>query len=519
MSYPITRRYPVGIQTFSEIREQGYVYVDKTEYVWRLAHESGKAFFLSRPRRFGKSLLLSTMEAYFEGRRELFEGLALEGLEQDWESYPVIRLDMSVMKCDTKDELMAQLDSLLRRLEARYGSRGDEMPGDRLAALIEAAHAQTGRQAVVLVDEYDAPLLNVVDDPDKLEEFRQVMRGFYIPLKAMDAHLRFVFLTGITKYSQLSIFSELNNLSNISMDPAYAAICGITEEELRSQMAPDVALLAEKMGISVDEAYNRLKEHYDGYRFCNPSPNIYNPFSLISAFRMGDIGSFWFGSGTPTSLIRLIKANGWALIDLDGCEAEEDEFDAPAEDLESPLAFLYQAGYLTIKRYDREGHAYVLGIPNVEVRRGLSQSLLRYTSPQALREHRSFLRSFAKSLRSGDIEGALAALRSYLAGIPYHLSSKSEKDFETMFYLIFDLLGIQIETEYQTSTGRADAVVRTKDSVYVFEFKYDRSAREALEQIDAKDYTLPFEADGRRVVKVGANYSPEKRTIDDWIVG
>ena len=362
--------------------------------------------------------------------------------------------------------------------------------GGRLQALIARAHAQTGRQVVALVDEYDAPMLNVLGDAGMLNAFRQVMREFYIPLKAADEHLRFVLFTGITRFSQLSIFSELNNLRDISMDPAFAGICGITEEELTGSLAPDIALLADKLGCAPEAAHDRLKAHYDGYRFCIPSPDIYNPFSLLCAFSEGRVRSFWFGSGMPAALIDMIDAHGWEIADISECEADESEFDAPTEQMATPLAMLYQSGYLTIKGYDDDLGIYALGIPNAEVSRGLSQSLVLHAAPGAQRSHTTFLIAFARCIHSGDMEGALQRTRAYLTGIPYHLGSRDERGFEATFYLIFDLLGARIETEFKTATGRVDAVVRYRGSVYVMEFKYGRSAEEALAQIDERGYLV-----------------------------
>lgn len=514
------RRYPIGIQTFEKIRTNGYVYVDKTAYIYDLAHGSGNTFFLSRPRRFGKSLLLSTMQAYFEGRRELFEGLAIEGLEAEWEAFPVVRVDLSTVKTTEVDELRRLLDRVLRVSEDLFGSDPrDTTPGSRLYGLIQRAHAQTGRPVVVLVDECDAPLLNVVHDPERLQRFREVMREFYAPLKACDEWLRFVFMTGITKFSQVSIFSELNNIQNISMEPPYAAICGISEEELATQLAPDLEGFSAKAGVTAPEGLALLKKHYDGYHFCEESPDIYNPFSLLSALDKGRVRAYWFGTGTPTFLVNLLDRHGWDIADLEGCVAREDDFDAPAERMDTPLPMLYQGGYLTIKSYDPRRHAYALGIPNEEVSRGLSESLVRHLGPRALPEHYGFLDRFADHLLvDGSLEDALLAMRSYLAAIPYHLGSKDEKGFETTFFLIFDLLGIQIETEFKTATGRIDAVVSTDDAIYALEFKYDRSPEEALAQIDEKGYLLPFAADGRRLVKAGVNFSGEARTIDGWII-
>ena len=520
MAIEFMGRYPVGMQTFADIRRRGMLYIDKTAYVWRLAHEAGKAFFLSRPRRFGKSLLISTMQSYFEGRRELFGGLAVEDLETVWETYPVIRIDMSTVKPTDVEGPKSRLSSLLGSIERRFGlERCDEMPGARLQSIIERVAEASGKQVVVLVDEYDAPLLNVVDDSVQLERFRQVMREFFIPLKACDEFLRFVFLTGITKFSQLSIFSELNNLRNISMEPAFAAVCGITDDELHGKMASDVANLAARLGITVGEAFARLRDHYDGYHFSWPSPDIYNPFSLLSAFAKGDIGSWWFETGTPSSLVRLVAANGWDIADMEEREALESGFDVPTESMDTPLPMLYQGGYLTIKSYDAESRVYTLGIPNVEVSRGLSEGLVAAAGPGALDRHSTFLIKLARSFRTDEIEAALEQIRVYLAGIPYHLGSRDERGFQTKFYLILDLLGIQIDTEFKTASGRVDAVVRTGTSIYVMEFKYGKTAAEALAQIDAKDYALPFASDdNRRVVKVGVSFSPKEQTIDSWII-
>ena len=513
------RRYPVGIQAFQKLRQGGYAYIDKTALIYDIAQASGATFFLSRPRRFGKSLLISTMQAYFEGRRDLFEGLAIEELESDWEPTPVVRIDLSVVKTREVDELYLLLDQVLRSQESSFGrDEGDETPGSRLRGLVQRAAKRAGKPAVLLIDEYDAPLLNVVEDPERLAAFRNVMREFYAPIKSLDEHLRLTFITGVTKFSQLSIFSELNNIRNISMDRRYAAICGITEEELLTEMASDVEALAESLGVSFEEAHLRLKRQYDGYHFTDGSPDIYNPFSLLGAFTEERINSYWFGSGTPTFLLALMERTNWDLAAVDGCEAPASAFDAPVEDLLTPLPMLYQSGYLTIKEYDPLNDSYTLGIPNREVAKGLAECLVSRAAPNALIEHNLFLNKMANHLRAGEIEGALEGMRSYLAGIPYHLGSHDERGFQTTFYLVFDLLGAKVQTELKTATGRVDAVVTTADTVYVMEFKYDRSARAALEQIDDKGYMLPFERDGRRLVKVGVNFSSETRTIEEWII-
>ena len=513
------RRYPVGVQTFETLRTDGYVYIDKTRYIYELAHGSGRTFFLNRPRRFGKSLLLSTMQAYFEGRRELFEGLEIAGLETRWEVSPVIRVDLSTVKTSDPSQLADPLVFALEKSEKTWGRNPDaKTPGSRLMSLIKSAAEQTGGKVVVLIDEYDAPLLDIAHDAERLQAARETMREFFAPLKACDEYLRFVFLTGISKFSQLSIFSELNNLTNISMLPQFSAICGITQDELASQLAPDVAAFAERLGIDPDEAFARLKANYDGYHFSEDSPDIYNPFSLLSSLAYGRVDSYWYASGTPTVLVNMLRRSGWEICDLEGREADADEFDAPAENMPTPLPMLYQAGYLTIKGYDPLTRAYTLGIPNAEVARGLSKSLVLHAAGEEVGEFNGFLRSFSRSLREGDMEGALHSMRAFMAGIPYHLGSHSERGFQTTFWLVFTLLGAQITTEVRTATGRVDAVVSTRDALWVMEFKYNKDARTALRQIDDKGYLVPYSADGRILYKVGVNFSEKERTIDEWVI-
>ena len=369
--------YPVGIQTFSEIIGKNYLYIDKTGYVYRMTHSASKYMFLSRPRRFGKSLLASTLHSYFEGRKDLFKGLVIEKLETEWMSYPVFHFDMSLAKHVDRERLESMLNIQLYRYEEIYGRLdGEVMLNDRLTGLIQRAYQQTGKQVVVLIDEYDAPLLDVMHEDKNLPILRNVMRNFYSPLKACDPYLRYVFLTGITKFSQLSIFSELNNIKNISMDEPYAAICGITEEEIKEQMSYDLGLLAEKMQITRDEVLAKLKENYDGYHFTWPSPDIYNPFSLFNAFNDGKFNSYWFGSGTPTYLIEMLNKFGVLPSEIGGIEAVAAEFDAPTERMTNITPLLYQSGYITIKGYDSVFDIYTLDIPNKEVRIGLMRNLI-----------------------------------------------------------------------------------------------------------------------------------------------
>ena len=373
------RQYPIGIQTFEKIRSGNYLYIDKTEYVYRMTHSASNYMFLSRPRRFGKSLLTSTIHAYFEGRKDLFKGLAMERLETEWTEYPVLHFDMSLGKHMDREQLERYLSSQLSPMEEAFGLLAD-LPdvNVRLSRLIRRAFEQTGRQVVVLIDEYDAPLLDVVHEEKDLPVLRNVMRNFYSPLKACDPYLRYVFLTGITKFSQLSIFSELNNIENISMDEPYAAICGITQEEMETQMSEDLDLLASRLETTREQTLERLKDNYDGYHFTWPSPDIYNPFSLLTAFSKGKIDSYWFGSGTPTYLIEMLRKFGVEPSRIGGMEAMAADFDAPTERIESITPLLYQSGYVTIKDYNKETELYTLDLPNREIRIGLLRSLLPY---------------------------------------------------------------------------------------------------------------------------------------------
>ena len=416
----LRRLYPIGIQTFEKIRNGNYLYIDKTEYVYRMAHSDSNYIFLSRPRRFGKSLLTSTLEAYFEGRRELFKGLALERLETEWTEYPVLHFDMSTAKHVDKEDLILELEKKLLRYEALYGrGKGDVKVNQRLEGLIQRAYEQTGRQVVVLIDEYDAPLLDVVHEEKNLPVLRNIMRNFYSPLKACDPYLRYVFLTGITKFSQLSIFSELNNIKNISMDEPYAAICGISEDEIRLQMKDDLGGLAKKLEITPEEALMKLKENYDGYHFTSPSPDIYNPFSLLNAFADGKFNSYWFGSGTPTYLIKMLNKFGVKPSEIGCKQLKSSVFDAPTETVTDAVPLLYQSGYITIKDYNKMLDLYTLDIPNKEVRLGLMESLLPYYVNNKTPEATTMVAYLFYDIQNGDMDAALHRLQEFLSTIPY----------------------------------------------------------------------------------------------------
>lgn len=512
------RRYPVGIQTFSEIRERNYLYIDKTQYLVDFIDKGYKYVFLSRPRRFGKSLFASMIHAFYEGRKDLFEGLAIGEYEKDWVKHPVLHFDMSAAKhMDTK-QLDDYLDYLLLPYEKQFGTEEnkDKAPNIRFANIVKAAYEQTGRKVVLIIDEYDAPLLDVVHEEQNLAALRRATQNFYSPIKSLDPYLEFVFLTGITKFAQLSIFSELNNLFNISMYDKYSAICGISSEELHTQMLPDVERLAEHLHLSVDETFERLKRKYDGYHFSKNSEDVYNPFSMIKALASDDISDYWFDSGTPTYIIKLLQKYNVGLRDLTGQDAGVSDFDVSPENMTTVLPLLYQSGYLTIKHYDPMIDLYTLGYPNEEVRTGMVRSLAANYLTPAEGTNSSFVIKFVKAVIADDMEQALTLMRAYLAGVSYRLSNKTERDVQTIFYLVFSLIGSFIKVEEESAHGRADVVITLPSVVYVMELKFDGSADAALRQIDEKGYLIPYTADGKRLVKVGVNYSSEERTITEW---
>lgn len=512
-----TRRYPIGIQTFSEIRERNYLYIDKTQYLVDFIDKGYKYVFLSRPRRFGKSLFASMIHAYYEGRKDLFEGLAMGEYEKDWVKHPVLHFDMSGAKHMDKDMLERYLADMLTDQEAVFGYKSEKQdPNIRLKDLVVTANRLTGRKVALIIDEYDAPLLDVVHEELNLAALRRAMQNFYSPIKSLDPYLEFVFLTGITKFAQLSIFSELNNLFNISMYDQYSAICGISSEELHTQMQPDVERLAEHLHLSVDETFERLKLKYDGYHFSKNSEDVYNPFSLIKALASGDIGDYWFDSGTPTYIIKLLQKYNVGLRDLTGQDAGVSDFDVSPENMTTALPLLYQSGYLTIKHYDPMIDLYTLGYPNEEVHTGMVRSLAANYLTPAEGTNSSFVIKFVKAVITDDMEQALTLMRAYLAGVSYRLSNKTERDVQTIFYLVFSLIGSFIKVEEESAHGRADVVITLPSVVYVMELKFDGSADAALRQIDEKGYLIPYTADGKRLVKVGVNYSSEERTITEW---
>ena len=519
----MTRKlYPIGIQTFSEIRTNDNLYIDKTAYIYRMANSDGKYFFLSRPRRFGKSLLVSTLLSYFGGRKELFKGLAIDNLENEWAEYPVLHFDLSGGKHQEEDQLNRYLDFILKDNERRFGVECDAVDANvRLANLIASVYKKTGKQVVVLIDEYDAPLLDVVHQDERLESLRHLMRNFYSPLKQCEPMLRFVFLTGITKFSQLSIFSELNNITNISMDEAYAGICGITKEELLTQMSDDIDRLAEKLSITRETAIHQLKDNYDGYHFTYPSPDIFNPYSLLNCFSKEKIGAYWFASGTPTFLIEMMRKFGTTPMDIGESEmADVSDFDAPTETMESIVPLLYQSGYVTIKDYDEDTNLYELGIPNKEIRIGLFKSLLPNYLTRSSQRGKVAIAQMSVLIKNGDIDGALELFRTFLATVPYCENTKYEGHFQQLMYVVFALLtDYRILVEQRTSKGRTDITLETQDSIYIMELKFGNTADEALAQINANHYADAFAMSNKKTIKVGIGFDvKDERNITEWKV-
>ena len=510
----------MGIQTFERIRKEDKLYIDKTEYVYHMTHTSGTYFFLARPRRFGKSLLVSTLQCYFEGKKDLFKGLAIEKLEQEWTEYPVLHFDMSGGKHMEKEQLEKYLDDMLTEQEELLKLHNHKKtPNLRLKDLILQLYKQTGRQVVVLVDEYDAPLLDVAHDKDKLTAFRDVMRNFYSPLKKYEPYLRFVFLTGITKFSQLSIFSELNNITLLSMNKEYAGICGITEDELLTQMSEDIDTLAETQGISREETIKKLKEHYDGYHFANVSPDVFNPYSLLNCFAEQEFGSYWFTSGTPAYIINVMRYYGVMPTDITRVEADASEFDAPTENMTTIMPLLYQSGYITIKDYNKDYNYYILDIPNKEVRVGLTKSLIpSYVTRNTLATTNT-ARRIAQALDKQDMDGALLLLQTFLGTIPYCNVTNYEGHYQQMLFIIFSLLtDYLVDVEVHTPKGRVDIVLLTKTDLYLIELKLNKDAQTAMHQINLKNYRQRFVLSGKPITKVGINFDGTTGNITDWLI-
>ena len=514
----IMRKLPIGIQTFEKLREGGYLYVDKTAFIWKIA-STETPYFLSRPRRFGKSLLLSTFEAYFEGKKELFEGLAIAGLEKEWKKYPVLHLDLNAKKYVNSDDLLAILNQHLEKWETVYGDeKKDRSPEERFSYIIRCASEQSGCGVVVLVDEYDKPLLQALGNDSLLDDYRRTLKAFYGVLKSSDRYLRFVFLTGVTKFAQVSVFSDLNQLNDISMKPQYATVCGITKQELEVTFAPELDRLAETNGLTYEETLNKMTALYDGYHFCEFAEGVFNPFSVLNVFDGFKFSNYWFQTGTPTFLVELLKESDYDLRTLiDGIETSASSFTEYRVDANNPIPLIYQSGYLTIKDYDKEFQLYRLAFPNDEVRYGFLNFLVPYYTPVNEDEQNFYIGKFVQELRAGEVDAFLTRLQAFFADFPYELSDATERHYQVVFYLVFKLMGQFTGAEVRSARGRADAVVKTPKYIYVFEFKLNGTAEQALQQIDEKGYLIPYQADDREVVKVGVEFSAEKRNINRWL--
>ena len=510
--------YPIGIQNFEKIRKGGYFYIDKTALIYQLV-KTGSYYFLSRPRRFGKSLLISTLEAYFQGKRELFEGLAMEKLEKDWVKYPVLHLDLNTEKYDTPESLENKLNGALVEWEKMYGAEPSEKSlAMRFEGVIKRACQQEGQSVVILVDEYDKPMLQAIGDDALQKSFRDTLKAFYGALKSQDGCIKFALLTGVTKFGKVSVFSDLNNLMDISMDNRYAELCGISDAELHQYFDEDIHSLADTLGVDYAKACELLKENYDGYHFCYKSVGMYNPFSLLNTFAKKQIGSYWFETGTPTYLVELMKLHHYPVEEIEHIVTSGpvlDSIDAASTD---PVPVIYQSGYLTIKDYNAEFENYTLGFPNREVEQGFLRFLLPHYASVSISKSPYEIQCFVGEVRKGDVDGFLSRLQTFFDDTPYELARDREVHYQNILYIVFKLMGFHTEVEYRTSRGRVDLVLKTSNYIYVMEFKLNGTAEEAMQQIEEKGYASAFASDSRKVIKVGVNFSDETRSIERWIV-
>lgn len=514
------RKLPIGIQDFESLRNDGYLYVDKTEQIYRLI-STGRYYFLSRPRRFGKSMLISTLKALYEGKKELFEGLEISSKPDiTWEKCPVLHLDLNTENYNSVESLKSKLNLFLSNQEKLYSSDPNEQTlGTRFDGIIRRAYEKTGGRVVILVDEYDKPLLQAIDNPELQNAFRAILKGFYGALKSMDGCIKFALLTGVTKFGKVSVFSDLNNLNDISLDADYYDICGITEEELHSQFVPEISQMAAENKISEKECMAMLKQKYDGYHFGEYTPGIYNPFSILNAFYKRKFGSYWFETGTPSYLAYLLQKHDWDLEAMSRERATADILNSIDTESSNPIPVIYQSGYLTIKDYDAEFGEYLLGFPNSEVEEGFTKYLMPcYIYPKD-KKSPFLVSNFVKDVESGDTEQFIKRLRSLFADTPYELVQNFENHYRNVIWLLFKLMGFYTQAEYHTSEGRIDLVVKTPKFCYVLEFKLDGTAEEALKQIQAKNYTLPFEIENQQIVRIGINFDKETRNIDKVLVG
>lgn len=516
--------YPIGIQNFEKIRKDGYLYIDKTALIYQLA-KTGSYYFLSRPRRFGKSLLLSTLEAYFQGKRELFEGLAMERLEKDWEVYPILHLDLNARHYKDTAALTSILNEFLEKWEALYGTeKQDRALEERFSYVIEQAYRQTGHRVVILIDEYDKPLLQNLHDEKTQTQLRNMLKPFYGVLKTMDRAIRFALLTGVTKFGKVSVFSDLNNLMDISMDNRYVEICGITEKEIHAYLEEELKELAETQELDYEETSQKLKERYDGYHFTAKSAGIYNPFSLLNTFAKMEFGDYWFETGTPSYLVELLKHTHYDLYEMANTETDADVLNSIDAASKNPVPVIYQSGYLTIKDYDPEFGIYRLGFPNREVEEGFVKYLLPFYTSVSAPKTPFEIGQLVREIRSGDYDAFFRRLQSFFADTPYEViaGQKPEHDTElhyrNVLFIVFKLVGLYTQVEYHTSQGRIDLVLKTDRYIYVMEFKLNGTAEEALRQIEERQYALPFASDPRQVFKIGVNFSSVTRNIERWLV-
>lgn len=510
--------YPIGIQNFEKIRRGGYFYVDKTEIIYRLV-KTGSYYFLSRPRRFGKSLLISTLEAYFQGKKELFQGLAMETLEKEWKQYPILHLDLNIEKYDTLDSLNNILDKNLVAWEKLYGAEPSERSLSlRFAGVIERACKLTGQLVVILIDEYDKPMLQAIGNEELQREFRNTLKPFYGVLKTMDGCIQLGLLTGVTKFGKVSVFSDLNNLEDISMWNEYIDICGISDKELHKNLETELHEFAEVQGLTYDAFCDKLREYYDGYHFTHNSIGMYNPFSLLNAFKRKEFGSYWFETGTPTYLVKLLQKHHYNLERMAYEETDAQVLNSIDSESTNPIPVIYQSGYLTIKGYNERFGMYRLGFPNREVEEGFVRFLLPFYANTNKLEAPFEIQRFVREIESGQPDAFFHRLQSFFADTPYELIRDLELHYQNVLFIVFKLVGFYVKAEYHTSEGRIDLVLQTADYIYVMEFKLEGTAGEALQQINEKHYAQPFEADGRKLFKIGVNFSSKTRNIERWIV-
>ncbi len=512
----VTMIYPIGIQSFEKLRKGGYLYVDKTAFVYELA-TTGSYYFLSRPRRFGKSLLISTLEAYFDGRKELFKGLAIEKLEKHWMKYPILHIDLNTEKYNTPESLERILNFTLLNWEKLYGSGpGETSLALRFRGIVERAARQAGQGVVILIDEYDKPMLQAIGNEDLQSAYRSTLKSFYSVLKTMDKYIHFAFLTGVTKLGKVSVFSDLNNLQDISMAERYVEVCGMSEKEIHQYLEPQLHELAAANKQSYEETCLRLKQNYDGYHFVENSVGMYNPFSLLNAFKTLKYGSYWFETGTPTYLVELLKQSEYDLSRMATEEVDADVLNSIDVASHNPIPVIYQSGYLTIKGYDEEFAMYRLGFPNKEVEEGFMRYLLPYYTTVKEGETAFQLKNFVTDIRKGNPEGFLRRLQTFFYDIPYELAGDVERYYQNVLFIVCKLLGLYVQAEYHTSYGRVDMILHTKDYIYIMEFKLDGSVEEALQQIEKQGYARPFAIDGRKLIRIGINFDSRTRSMDEW---